>query len=311
MRPGPARADAGLFGATPKVTWSRATRGLRGPSPSPARCRRRPPGPPHLQEAHVSRCGLRPAWLRMARRTIAIADVRVSLAVGAVTTGRSARSRWAVSGACARAADRIADRPMGARRSESDEPWRRRRRPPLPGIERVPPPTGSLTGTWTRVGRRTENLTLGVQGFQAGTQITLRCIGPSCPKGTKRARVRNSRKSVNLHVLVGGRSLAKGARIEVRLTAANLSAGCCATGSRRLASPTWRSCPSRRVSDTRTSSRVARSARHKRGQVCQHHRLSQRGACWASAMCHHVGLDRARSVASSRLGWTHNRRARP
>jgi len=88
-------------------------------------------------------------------------------------------------------------------------------------IEPFPPLTGSVTGTWVRTGNRTENLTLVATGFRKGTSITLRCIGPSCPKGTQRSRVRNSRRSVNLHVLIGRRALAKGARIEVRLTAAN------------------------------------------------------------------------------------------
>jgi Putative metal-binding motif len=88
-------------------------------------------------------------------------------------------------------------------------------------IEPFPPLTGSVTGTWVRTGNRTENLTLVAKGFRKGTSITLRCIGPSCPKGAKRSRVRNSRQSVNLHVLIGRRALAKGARIEVRLTAAN------------------------------------------------------------------------------------------
>ena len=87
-------------------------------------------------------------------------------------------------------------------------------------IEPFPPLTGSVTGTWERVGRRTQNLTLVAKGFRRGTRIALRCIGPSCPKGTKRSRVRNARRPVNLHVLIGRRAIAKGARIEVRLTAA-------------------------------------------------------------------------------------------
>jgi hypothetical protein len=87
-------------------------------------------------------------------------------------------------------------------------------------IEPLPPLTGSVTATWSRVGNRTENLTLVAKGFRKGTSITLRCIGPGCPKGTKRSRVSNSRRSVNLHVLIGRRSLANGARIQVRLTAA-------------------------------------------------------------------------------------------
>jgi putative metal-binding protein len=87
-------------------------------------------------------------------------------------------------------------------------------------IEPFPPLTGSVSGTWSRVGHMTENLTLVAKGFRKGTKITLRCLGSSsCPKGTKRSTVRNASKAVNLHVLLGRKALAKGARIELSLTA--------------------------------------------------------------------------------------------
>ena len=50
-------------------------------------------------------------------------------------------------------------------------------------IEPFPPLTGSVSGTWARVGKRTENLTLVAKGFPKGTSITLRCIGPELPEG--------------------------------------------------------------------------------------------------------------------------------
>jgi hypothetical protein len=86
-------------------------------------------------------------------------------------------------------------------------------------IAPFPPLSGSVSSTWTRVGKRTQNLTFVAKGFARGTRITLRCVrSPNCPRGTKRRQVRNSRRSVNLHATLGKRALKTGARLEVRLT---------------------------------------------------------------------------------------------
>ena len=83
-------------------------------------------------------------------------------------------------------------------------------------IAPFPPLSGSVSSTWTRVGRRTRNLTLVAKGFPRGTRITVRCVGSRrCPRGTKRRRVRNARRAVNLHATLGSRALESGARVEV------------------------------------------------------------------------------------------------
>jgi hypothetical protein len=86
-------------------------------------------------------------------------------------------------------------------------------------LEPFPPLSGSVSSTWARVGKRTQNLTFVAKGFARGTRITLHCVrSPNCPRGTKRRLVRNSRRSVNLHATLGKRALKTGARLEVRLT---------------------------------------------------------------------------------------------
>ena len=88
-------------------------------------------------------------------------------------------------------------------------------------VESFPPLTGSVSGTWGRIGRRTTNLTLRAKGFPAGTRIELRCTGSRrCPRGVVRRRVRSARRSVNLHGVLGRRALAAGARLELRFTRA-------------------------------------------------------------------------------------------
>jgi len=89
-------------------------------------------------------------------------------------------------------------------------------------IEPFPPLTGSLSGTWTRVGKGTRNLTLSAKGFPKGTRITLRCVrSRRCPKGIRRATVRSARRPVNVHAFLGNRALTAGARLELRVTRAN------------------------------------------------------------------------------------------
>jgi hypothetical protein len=83
-------------------------------------------------------------------------------------------------------------------------------------VESFPPLTGSVSGTWGRLGKSTTNLTLRAKGFPAGTRIELRCTGSRrCPRGVVRRRVRSARRSVNLHAALGRRALAAGARLQL------------------------------------------------------------------------------------------------
>ena len=43
-------------------------------------------------------------------------------------------------------------------------------------IAPFPPLSGSVSSTWARVGKRTQNLTFVAKGFPRGTRITLRCV---------------------------------------------------------------------------------------------------------------------------------------
>jgi len=81
-----------------------------------------------------------------------------------------------------------------------------------------PPLTGSVSGTWQKVGHRTRNLTLQAKGFPHGTVIALTCSGArACPKQVKRTVPRRHR-TVNLHVVLGRRALPKKARIVLSIT---------------------------------------------------------------------------------------------
>jgi hypothetical protein len=86
-------------------------------------------------------------------------------------------------------------------------------------IEPFPPLVGSVSGTWTRIGNRTRNLTLVAKGFRKGTLVTLRCMrSASCPSGKLTRCVKNRRRGVNVHVLLGRRAFGSGARIALRIT---------------------------------------------------------------------------------------------
>jgi hypothetical protein len=81
-----------------------------------------------------------------------------------------------------------------------------------------PPLTGSISGTWTKVGNRTRNLTLQAKGFPHGTVISVRCTGSgACPKTVKKT-VRRAHQVLNLHVLLGRRALPKKARLVLTVT---------------------------------------------------------------------------------------------
>ena len=86
---------------------------------------------------------------------------------------------------------------------------------------------------WSKVGGGTRNVRLVARGFPRGTAVELRCSGGGCPSKTVRRTVR--RTNENLHGPFGNRVLRRGARVEVRITSANRSAGCCASGSARRA----------------------------------------------------------------------------
>jgi hypothetical protein len=76
-----------------------------------------------------------------------------------------------------------------------------------------PPLTGSVSGTWKQVGKRTRNLTLIAKGFPSNTVITLSCTGSgNCPKRVTKT-VGADRRKVNLHVALGTRALPKSAKL--------------------------------------------------------------------------------------------------
>lgn len=83
-----------------------------------------------------------------------------------------------------------------------------------------PPLTGSVSGTWKQVGKSTQNLSLVAKGFPPKTVIRLKCTGsPSCPK-TVTKTVGANRRAVNLHAVLGRRTLSKKARLELSITRA-------------------------------------------------------------------------------------------
>ena len=86
-------------------------------------------------------------------------------------------------------------------------------------IEPYPPLVGSVSGTWSRAGSRTRNVTLVAHGFPFRTVITLTCTGArQCPRGTITRRVGRKRRAVNLHLIIAGRSFPKHAQIRLRFT---------------------------------------------------------------------------------------------
>jgi Ca2+-binding RTX toxin-like protein len=85
-------------------------------------------------------------------------------------------------------------------------------------IAPFPPLTGSISGTWRKVGNRTRNLTLQAKGFPHDTVITVRCTGSgACPKTVKKT-VRRAHQVLNLHVVLGRRALPKKARLVLSVT---------------------------------------------------------------------------------------------
>jgi hypothetical protein len=78
---------------------------------------------------------------------------------------------------------------------------------------------GVLRNVWAPQGRRTVNRTLSARELPRGTRIQVRCTGRGCPFTRARRRVK-SRRPVNLHGLFGDSALARGTRVEVRLTRA-------------------------------------------------------------------------------------------
>ena len=82
--------------------------------------------------------------------------------------------------------------------------------------EPFPPISGSVVGTWRKVGSRTRILTLVARKFPARTTIEVRCRGRGCPAGVLTRRVRTRTRPVNLRSALGNRTLGGGARVEVR-----------------------------------------------------------------------------------------------
>ena len=83
-------------------------------------------------------------------------------------------------------------------------------------VEPYPPVSGSVVGTWRKVGARTRILTLVARKFPAGTTIEVSCRGRGCPAGVLTRTVRTRTRPVNLRPALGNRALASGARVELR-----------------------------------------------------------------------------------------------
>jgi hypothetical protein len=81
-----------------------------------------------------------------------------------------------------------------------------------------PPLTGSVQSKWANAGGRTRNVVLVAQRFPHGTRITLRCRGArACPRTVTRTFPRRHRV-INLHPVLGRRTLPRGARVELTIT---------------------------------------------------------------------------------------------
>jgi hypothetical protein len=80
-----------------------------------------------------------------------------------------------------------------------------------------PPLTGSVSGTWRKVGNRTRNVTLVARGFPSRTVIRLSCRGASsCPAAITRT-VGRDRRAVDLHLVLGSRTFPKRTRIQLSI----------------------------------------------------------------------------------------------
>jgi hypothetical protein len=88
-------------------------------------------------------------------------------------------------------------------------------------VEPLPPIPGSMANLWAPAGAGTRNLRLVAKQFPARTVIRVSCSGGGCFKGTKRRTVRSRTKPVNLHSILGSRTLRRGARVTVRITLSN------------------------------------------------------------------------------------------
>jgi hypothetical protein len=76
---------------------------------------------------------------------------------------------------------------------------------------------GIVRNLWTPVGARTGNVRLQARQLPARTRIELSCTGGGCPRRTMVRTVRSIKRPVDLHSFFK-RSLARGARVELRLT---------------------------------------------------------------------------------------------
>jgi hypothetical protein len=77
---------------------------------------------------------------------------------------------------------------------------------------------GVLRNAWAAAGPRTVNTALNARDLPRGTRIEVRCSGPGCAFKRVVRRVRRSSRSVDLHRPFRGRSLGRGAKVEIRVT---------------------------------------------------------------------------------------------
>jgi hypothetical protein len=88
-------------------------------------------------------------------------------------------------------------------------------------VEPLPPIPGSMANLWAPSGSGTRNLRLVARQFPARTVIRVSCSGSGCFKGTKKRTVRSRTRPVNLHSILGSRTLKRGARVTVRISLSN------------------------------------------------------------------------------------------
>ncbi len=112
--------------------------------------------------------------------------------------------------------------------------------PPLPQPAPPPPPQridARVGFTWTATRRWTRNLTLSARDVPPGAAVELRCRGKGCPGARKAIAVKNGRADV--HRVLKRHRLRPGARLELRITRADMVGKVVRFHVRRGRVPSW------------------------------------------------------------------------
>src|SRR4051812_44413982 len=114
--------------------------------------------------------------------------------------------------------------------------------PPLPQPAPPPPPQridSAVSFNWTSTRRWTLNDRLSVRDVPAGAAVELRCSGHGCPGKRKTVTVSKSARA-NVHKLLRRRHLRPGARLELRITRADMIGKVVRFHVRRGRTPSWK-----------------------------------------------------------------------